>query len=212
MKILWLDTETSGLDPVKNDIIQIAGIIEIDGVVKEEFNFKCRPHNPATIEDSALRVNKVCKDELLSRQYPASMKEELLSVFQKYINKFDTMDKFLPAGHNVRFDIEFLSKFFEKCGDKYFGSWMDWHPLDTVCMAVMCRLLGKIYPPNLKLQTVCETLGVIPGTHDAMTDIRATREIAQKMLSMFAKEQNIEAQEAPQASSEQAGKSFGACK
>ena len=43
-KLLYFDTETTGLDPVRNGIIQIAGIIVIDGEVKEEFNIKMQPH------------------------------------------------------------------------------------------------------------------------------------------------------------------------
>ena len=30
-KVLWLDIETTGLDPERHGIVQIAGIIEIDG-------------------------------------------------------------------------------------------------------------------------------------------------------------------------------------
>jgi len=39
MKLLFLDVETTGVDNSKNGIIQLSGIIEIDGVIKEEFNF-----------------------------------------------------------------------------------------------------------------------------------------------------------------------------
>jgi oligoribonuclease (3'-5' exoribonuclease) len=33
VKIFWFDTETTGLDPVVNSIVQLAAIIEIDGEV-----------------------------------------------------------------------------------------------------------------------------------------------------------------------------------
>ena len=45
MKILWLDTETTGLNTDKCDLIQLAGIVIIDGEEKERFNFYCQPVN-----------------------------------------------------------------------------------------------------------------------------------------------------------------------
>lgn len=42
-KIIYLDTETTGLDKEKNDVIQVAGIIEIDGKEVERFNIFCQP-------------------------------------------------------------------------------------------------------------------------------------------------------------------------
>ena len=38
MRILYVDVETTGLVPGKNDIVQISGLIEINKEVKEEFN------------------------------------------------------------------------------------------------------------------------------------------------------------------------------
>ena len=43
MKICYFDTETTGLDNVKNDIIEIACIIEVNGDVKDEFSLECQP-------------------------------------------------------------------------------------------------------------------------------------------------------------------------
>ena len=53
-KLLWIDVETSGLSCVKNDILTIAGIIEIDGNIAEEFYFKCQPHDWNTINEEEI--------------------------------------------------------------------------------------------------------------------------------------------------------------
>ena len=52
MKILYLDTETTGIT-ANSAVIQFAGIIEIDGEVKEEFNIRCKPHKDADISEKA---------------------------------------------------------------------------------------------------------------------------------------------------------------
>ena len=54
MKLLWLDVETTGLNKEKCDIIQIAGIVVIDGEEKERFNFKCQPINWENIEPTSI--------------------------------------------------------------------------------------------------------------------------------------------------------------
>ena len=59
MKILWTDTETSGLNSKENDILTLAGIIEIDNEVKEEFYLEIQPFNYDNISKQALEVNKL---------------------------------------------------------------------------------------------------------------------------------------------------------
>ena len=44
-KALYFDVETTGLNPYKNDIIQFACLVEINGEVKEEFETKVAPHD-----------------------------------------------------------------------------------------------------------------------------------------------------------------------
>ena len=63
-KILWVDTETTGTDPGKNGIIQLAGVLEINGHETTRFDFKIRPFADDVIEDTALAVNGFTREEL----------------------------------------------------------------------------------------------------------------------------------------------------
>ena len=185
-KVLWFDIETTGVDPVKNDIIQIAGIVEIEGSDEEEFSFTCRPHAPDNINPSALEVNRHTIEEISNWEPPFRMLDKLMAVFQKFINKFDRKDKFLPAGHVVTFDIQMLDQFFKKSGDRYgIGSWMTWQPFDTMYLAVILKRLGIINPLDMKLATLANTFGIAPGIHGALSDIRATREVGNHMLGLI---------------------------
>ena len=56
MKKLWIDLETTGLNPSKHSVVQIAGIVEIDGVHKESFCFKTRPLKGSAVSHRALEV------------------------------------------------------------------------------------------------------------------------------------------------------------
>lgn len=189
MKVLYFDTETTGLDPKKHSIIQISGIIEIDGEVKEEFNFRCQPDDYDTVDYEALKVNEITIEQLRTFDTPKGVYEKLIEIFSKYIDKFDPNDKFYPAGHNVSFDVEFLSEFFKRQGDVYFGSWQNYRCIDSRLVANFLTYCGIIKPEHIKLSYLCEYFKIKIRAHDALSDIKATRSLIKK-LRVFLKDEN----------------------
>jgi DNA polymerase-3 subunit epsilon len=141
MKVLYFDVETSGLDPIKNDIFTIGGIIEINGEVKEEFYFEIQPFSYENISQQALDVNGLKIDDIKKYMTPQEGYKKIISIFSKYINKYNKSDKFTCIGHNVKFDIDFLTQFFLKNNDTYLGSFIDYHFLDT--MVILNTMLYK---------------------------------------------------------------------
>lgn len=184
MKVIHFDTETTGLDPVKNDIIQIAGIIEIDGVVKEEFDFRIQPVSYANISHEALAVHGVTVEQMLTYMKPAEGYQKIIQIFGKYVNKWDKADKFTPAGQNVSFDIDFLKQFFLKNNDKYYGSWMNWDVIDLRYLATALKYAGAIDPVNFKLETIARLFGYEFNAHNALDDIRMTRILIHRLLDI----------------------------
>lgn len=69
MKLLFFDLETTGTNPGRNGIHQISGQVVIDGIVKESFDFHVQPNPKAAIEDEALAVAGVTREQIA--QYPA---------------------------------------------------------------------------------------------------------------------------------------------
>ena len=184
-KVLYFDVETTGLDPVKQDIIQIAGLIEIDNVVVEEFEFKVAPVNPENATPEALDVHGY--DLVTIMQFPphSHVYNSLIELFSKYIDKYNKADKFTPAGYNVRFDMDFLKNFFLKHNDKYFGSWFNYKMVDPLPVLHYAEWAQKISLENYKLVTVCERFGIELQAHDALSDIRATREVLLHLSNLF---------------------------
>ena len=184
-KILYFDTETTGLDPVKQDIIQIAGIIVIDGIVQEEFEFKVKPFSFDNISQEALDVHGYNVENLKTFPEPHEVHCQLIDIFSKYVDRYDTNDKFTPAGYNVHFDMDFLQQFFIKNNDVYFGSWMNWKKVDPLPLLHYLDFCGRISLPNYKLSTVCQHFGIEIKAHDALGDIKATRELLAKLMNYF---------------------------
>jgi DNA polymerase III subunit epsilon len=177
MKTLYFDVETTGLDPVKNDIIQIAGLIEVDGEVKENFNFKMQPFSYENISEAAIATHGVTVEDMKNYDRPHDIYQKIVMIFNKYIDKFDRNDKFIVCGYNVRFDIDFLNQFFKKNGNdflfSYFGSVKDPFPVVSYL-----KCMGKINPGDLKLGTIANLFKIeLENAHDALADVLATREI-----------------------------------
>ena len=175
MKVLWFDTETTGLNAVVNDVIQLSGVIEVDGENKESFDIRCQPHNYENISQEALDVHGISIEELKGYQSPKKAHAEFLDILGKYVSKFDRDDKFWPGGYNVKFDLDFVAEWFKKCGDRYFGSWQNWRALDPLPMVNLLAYSGKLPPlPNHKLETICGHFKIEIKAHDALSDVEAT--------------------------------------
>lgn len=182
MKILYFDTETTGIDPKVNEIVQFAAIVEIDGNVVEEVNWRCQPTNWEAINPDALKTTGLTLEKLREFGPPQEMMKNIRSLFDRHIDKFNKADKFYPAGHNVQFDLDFLQAFWKKHGDTYgTGSYQNWRCLDSRILANFFIMRGKLDVPDVKLSTLCEKFGIAIQAHDAMSDIHATRELVRKM-------------------------------
>lgn len=189
MKIMWLDTETTGLNKEKCDIIQLSGIIVIDDEEKERFDFYCQPINFENIEPASFEKTKMTLEKLKELPSPQETYIKFKELLDKYINKYDKEDKFFIAGHNVQFDIDFLKLFFEKMGDKFFGSYFQYKPIDLMAFCTILHTAGLINLSSWKLENIANYLCIEydNNLHNAKTDIDLTRKCFCKLFKDFIK-------------------------
>jgi len=181
-KVFWFDTETTGLDCNRNDIIQLAYLVEMNGEIKEEGNLKCQPFCYNTIDAKALEINRSSVDILKTLPIPQEMYNKLITVLDKYVDRYNKEDKYAVAGYNVRFDVDFLNRFFLKNNDKYYGAMFDYHLLSVDVLLHILDYKGLIKLDNYKLVTVCKHFGIQLNAHDALSDIKSTRQVFLKLL------------------------------
>lgn len=181
-KILYLDTETTGLDCKVNGIIQLAGIIEIDDIIVEEFNFKLKPHPNDKIDDESFKINNITQE--IINFYPEQniVYEEFIKLLDKYCDRYDKKDKFYPAGYNINFDLEFIKEWFLKNNNKFLGSYINWNTIDPRVYFNIKKMRGELNTENLKLETLCKYYKIEHNKHDALSDIRVTRELIKMFL------------------------------
>ena len=181
MKLVFFDLETTGTNPGKHGIHQISGQIVIDGVVKESFDFHVQPNPKALIEEEALKVGGVTREQILAYPPMQQVYHEFVAMLGKYVDKFNKKDKFFLVGYNnAAFDNQFLRGFFLQNGDVYFGSWFWSNSIDVMVLASAYLATRRPEMENFKLSTVAKTLGIVvndDSLHDAMYDIELTKAV-----------------------------------
>ncbi len=113
-KYLFIDTETTGLDPFDNDIIEIGAALftDIDDspVLTASFQAKMTARRGSTIDLQALQINNRSLEEVYSDDN--SMRDAILRNFAQWLVKYVDKDT-LIIGHNIFFDMDFIENAFD---------------------------------------------------------------------------------------------------
>lgn len=187
MKILFFDLETTGIRYWRNGIHQISGEIVIDGRTKEAFNFHVQPNPQCSIDEEALRICGVTREQIMNYTPMRQVYNQLIAMLSKYVDKYNRQDKFFLAGYNnASFDNYFLKAFFVQNGDNYFYSWFWVNSIDVMVLATQHLLNERHKMPDFKQETVARALGIPLETdklHDASYDIYLTKKIYKRLLN-----------------------------
>ena len=208
-KLLFIDVETTGVNPESNGLTQVSGCVQIGDEVQETFDYFVRPFPQDLIEIAALEVTGMNRRQFLSPDHPDHLAvpgqnfedpkvvfERLAAMLAKYVSKFDKADKFQFVGYNAHsFDMPFMRRFWEKNGDRFFGSWF-WYPcLDVMLVWAQILLPVRAELSNFKLATVARYCGIKVDDsrlHDSLYDIELTRELwlsARKIVNQNTEQQ-----------------------
>lgn len=152
-RIIVLDTETTGTNVLRDEIIQIYAIEVVDGKPGKDFHFYLKN----TIPVGTSEVVHGISDEFLKENGRNPL--DVLKELKKFINNNITV------GHNVNFDLNMISENSKRLGlDFQFSEYYD--TLDIARRIVTSE--------NYKLNTLSEKFGLTTATHDARDDVLAT--------------------------------------
>lgn len=190
IKLCFIDVETSGLDPIRNGIVQLAGqIVHVkDGKpeTKVEFDYNIAPFSTDVVEETALAISGRTEQEVKHYPAPKIVYSRFKSILEGNCDKYNKQDKLFFVGYNAGFDYSFMRQWFEKNGDKFFGSWFWSPPIDVMALAAIKLMKDRPSMPNFKLETVVNHLGIVVegDFHDAMKDIEVTRQLYFKLTEV----------------------------
>ena len=186
MNYLWIDVETTGLNEVRQDIIQLACIPIINGVAQKSFNEFCQPLDYNAVDQGAVRAHGISVKKMKTFQSQTDM----LDHFVDYLSSFDT--KFVIAGYNVAFDKRFVSALFTKHSRS--SEFFNLFSLDIHCTYKRAQVVkSQLKTQNLKLATLAKAFDIPINAHDALSDITATIAV-DKIVSGLLGEDTVEVQ------------------
>ena len=189
-KIIFIDTETGGVNAEKSALIQLSGIIEVDGTEKEKLNSYIKPFENSEVNEKALEVQGRTLEELGTEKYidESIIYKKFLEILDKYIDKYDKNDKFIVAGYNVKFDIDILKALFERNNNKFLFSYFNSSMLDPL-YSVRLLQVADMLPvlENNKLETWCKYFNIELKAHDSLQDITATKKLIEKLVELIKK-------------------------
>jgi DNA polymerase-3 subunit epsilon len=176
--LAFVDIETTGFDPEKQEIIELGVVIakptSDDATAYEivdELDIKIKPEHIETADPQALRVNGYDPSAWI---FAHTLEEAMKTFSEKTANC-------IFVAHNLAFDYSFIEKAFQKTGveNKLFYAKMD-----TISIA-FAKLHKKKDIEKFRLQKLCEYFGVENNkAHTALSDARATFEVFQHLMSM----------------------------
>ena len=182
--LVFVDTETTGLDARTHEIIEI-GLIRVsqnwqgenpEFAVVSQWSVKIHPRNIATADPDPLRVNG----------YNVADWSEAVTIEEALKTFVEKTDGAIMVAHNVAFDAGFLDTNFSKYG---IVNKMHYHRLDTVSMAYS---VIRNTPPVVRysLAELCKYFGIVnENPHSALADARADFEVFKKLMNYGGTEQ-----------------------
>lgn len=185
-KLFYFDLETTGVKFWKNGIHQISGAVEIDGDIKEYFNFHVQPYSSALIESEALAISGITEDTLKEYQPFKDCYTCVCKLLAKYVDKYNKADKFFLVGYNnASFDNQFFRAFFVQNLDNYFGSYFWSSSIDIMVLASQKLMNERHLMLNFQQSTVAKHLGIQVDDsrlHEAQYDVEIMIQIYKQLI------------------------------
>ena len=178
IKTLWVDLETTGIDPCDSKIIELAAIcndkVFHEYCIPDYFPIKFHETTEITgITWEFLKENGISEREIYIR----------FIVFLDYIvDKFDKSDKMFFCGFSTKFDSDFIRELFKKNRNNFYGSYFYSAIFDVMSVFAGEAIAGKVdIPENFQLSTLCKEFNIEFKAHSAIEDIKATIRLYEKL-------------------------------
>lgn len=176
--LAFMDCEFGGLDPELHDITEIAVIVtdyRLVELASKEWKVRARPER---ITPEAAEISG----------YDAKLWESAVPVRQALSELAGLLPqgpKVVPAGQNVRVDVQFLERAYKACDLPYP---FDYHVIDLATLYYAWSLVAGEQVPALSLRQAATAAGLADGTvpHRALGDARLTLETFRHYIGRLA--------------------------
>ena len=169
-KIVFFDTETTGLDPEKDQIIELAAALVTENGIELKIDAFCKLPEGEKIPEKIVELTHITDDMLADKGI------DYREACRIFCNMLHSDSEVLLVAHNIQFDLLFILEMFKRCG--------------MVPKAPKLRALDSLtvykdraaYPH--KLANAIENYGLadkVQNSHRAIDDVAALFEVCKAM-------------------------------
>lgn len=179
-RIVVVDTETGGLDPLQFSILSV-GLVSWDGAHRMEL-FVAEPE--IRCDPRSLAVNGLDPAWIRANGLPPA---EACKAIDGFLDRMGVERPIIAAGHNIAFDIAFLRRLYA-LGGASIPSDFSHRTVDTHTLLWALAARGVLPPDVRSSDAAFAHFGVAPpeGTrHTALGDALATRELLRHLLELM---------------------------
>lgn len=185
---VFFDTETGGLTP-DYSLLTVSAIVadaQLNVVTIQDLCpglYLRLKHANYVTHERALQVNKINLADHDRIGFTVAEASEALDAFLREAKRMLGVQRFIPAGHNVPFDIRFLQAYLlpEKRWDRFFMN----PPLDTCTTARFFNTANRL-TVGCGLEKLRAYFGIDTGVaHNAESDNLASLELARRFIQLL---------------------------
>jgi DNA polymerase III epsilon subunit-like protein len=192
-QVCAIDTETTGLDDMFHEIIEIA-IIPLDSNFKPRqdvmpFQLDLAPDFPTRYDKEAIKIHGKNLAEIILRGIDHEKAKDLLTDWVKKLSlpvtKYGRLKQIIPLGHNYAFDRGFINHWL---GESLYGEIFHYHYRDSMLAAQFLNdhaamHAEKVPYPKVSLSYLANLLNVRHDQqHTALQDAQVCAECYRLML------------------------------
>lgn len=171
-RLLLIDLETTGLDPQRDSVVQIASCLLAKEDLREERWFESLVRPETTMVEDAREIHGLSDNELAA----APSLAEAIDRFARY-----APSDAIVCGHNVGFDVSFLKQAYSRLGRDYP---FDYHTVDIWSLAFFVLGAEGVPSGSFTLNKLCALYGIPRGReHDALEDVRASATVLRQLFA-----------------------------
>lgn len=109
-KIVFFDTETTGLDPEKDQIIELAAVLVTEKGIEGKIDVFCKLPEGEKLPEKIVELTHITDDMLKENGIPCS------EACRAFCNMIHSDSEVLLVAHNIQFDLLFTLEMFRRCG------------------------------------------------------------------------------------------------
>ncbi len=181
-RLLFLDTETGGIDPRKHSLLSIGIVIwdSAEGIIySDEYYVRSESY---VVTAEAARINHFDKAEQERKAIrPEQIVEQFLQIKKLYFSDYTAIPL---AGHNISFDVQFLKQMFLSCNRSY-DKLFHHRSVDTYTIIKFlsdCQLIPSSV--NSSASAFSHFKISVTGRHTALGDALATMQLYTKLIEL----------------------------